>query len=200
MEAYIDALQRGPSNGGVVAVVDELPYIEILMANTECKFTTVGQEFTKSGWGFAFQRDSPLAVDMSTAILELSENGDLQRIHDKWLNKKECASNDADSNKLSLKSFWGLFLVCGITCFLALIVFFVRVFCQYTKFIPEHEEADEESQQPVRRRRRATKTPSFKELIVFVDKREAEIKEILRQKSRKRQRSKSLDDNSNSPI
>ena len=52
MEAYIDALQRGPKNGGVVAVVDELPYIEILMSNTNCKFRTVGQEFTKSGWGF----------------------------------------------------------------------------------------------------------------------------------------------------
>ncbi|MED6196613.1 hypothetical protein PIB30_049133 [Stylosanthes scabra] len=188
MEAYIDALQRGPGNGGVVAVVDELPYIDILMANTDCKFRT------------AFQRDSPLAVDMSTAILELSENGDLQKIHDKWLNKMECASNDADSNKLSLKSFWGLFLVCGIVCVLALIVFFTRVFCQYTKLMPEHGEADEEIQQPVRRSRRATKTPSFKELIVFVDKKEAEIKEILRQKNRKRQRSTSLDENSNSPI
>ncbi|MED6142879.1 hypothetical protein PIB30_001647 [Stylosanthes scabra] len=188
MEAYIDALQRGPRNGGVVAVVDELPYIDILMANTDCKFRT------------AFQRDSALAVDMSTAILELSENGDLQKIHDKWLNKKECASNDDDPNKLSLKSFWGLFLVCGIICVLALIVFFTRVLCQYTKLMPEDGEADEEIEQPVRRRRRATKTPSFKELIVFVDKKEAEIKEILRQKNRKRQRSTSLDDNSNSPI
>ena len=35
-----------------MAVVDELPYIEVLMSRTDCKFTTVGQEFTKSGWGF----------------------------------------------------------------------------------------------------------------------------------------------------
>lgn len=49
---YIDALLRGPKNGGVVAVVDELPYIELLMSNTNCDFRTVGQEFTKSGWGF----------------------------------------------------------------------------------------------------------------------------------------------------
>ncbi|KAH1043846.1 hypothetical protein GYH30_025595 [Glycine max] len=34
----------------------------------------------------AFPRDSPLAIEMFTAILKLSENGDdLQRIHDKWL-------------------------------------------------------------------------------------------------------------------
>ncbi|KAK7257536.1 hypothetical protein RIF29_31576 [Crotalaria pallida] len=197
MQGYIDALQRGPKYGGVVAVVDELPYIEILMSNTDCKFRTVGQEFTKSGWGFAFQRDSPLAVDLSTAILQLSENGDLQKIHDKWLSKKECATNDVDSNKLSLRSFWGLFLMCGVVCVFSLIVFFVRVLCQYTKFSPEPEEGGDEIQPA--KYRRTSKTHSFKDLIVFVDKKEKEVKEILREKSRKRRRSKSLDGISNSP-
>ncbi|XP_019413617.1 PREDICTED: glutamate receptor 3.4-like isoform X1 [Lupinus angustifolius] len=194
MQGYIDALQRGPKYGGVVAVVDELPYIETLMSSTDCKFRTVGQEFTKSGWGFAFQRDSPLAVDLSTAILQLSENGDLQRMHDKWLKKMECSTNDVDSNKLSLRSFWGLFLICGIVCVLSLIIFFVRVFFQYTMFTPEAEEGHEI--QPTKYRR-TSKTQSFKDLIVFVDKKEKEIKEILREKSKKRRRSKSLDGISN---
>lgn len=52
LQDYIDALTRGPRNGEVVAVVDELPYIELLMSSTNCQFRTVGQEFTKSGWGF----------------------------------------------------------------------------------------------------------------------------------------------------
>lgn len=52
MQGYIDALQRGPIGGGVAAIVDERPYIEVLMSSTKCKFTTVGEEFTKSGWGF----------------------------------------------------------------------------------------------------------------------------------------------------
>lgn len=51
-EAYVDALMRGPKGGGVAAIVDELPYIELFMSNSNCKFRTVGQEFTKSGWGF----------------------------------------------------------------------------------------------------------------------------------------------------
>ncbi|KAF1884820.1 hypothetical protein Lal_00028707 [Lupinus albus] len=196
MQGYIDALQRGPKHGGVVAVVDELPYIETLMSSTDCKFRTVGQEFTKSGWGFAFRRDSPLAVDLSTAILQLSENGDLQRIHDKWLNKMEC-SNDADPNKLSLRSFWVLFLIFAIVSVLAIIIFFVRVLCQYTKFSPEPEEVGDEIQPT--KYRRTCKTHSFKDLIVFVDKKEAEIKEILREKREKRRRSKSLDGLFNSP-
>lgn len=42
----------------------------------------------------ALPRDSPLATDMSTAILALSENGELQNIHDKWLSRKACGSGD----------------------------------------------------------------------------------------------------------
>lgn len=49
---YIRALQQGPTRGGVAAIVDELPYVELFLSNTRCLFTTVGVEFTKSGWGF----------------------------------------------------------------------------------------------------------------------------------------------------
>lgn len=137
---------------------------------------------------------------MSTAILQLSENGDLQKIHDKWISRHDCAAkvnDDVDSNELSLSSFWGLFLICGIACFLSLIAFFVRVFCQYMKFIPEDEEVDQEN--PSNRPSGTFRSSkSFKELIIFVDKKEKEIKEILRQKSKKRRRGESLDDQSSS--
>ncbi|KAL2328344.1 hypothetical protein Fmac_021771 [Flemingia macrophylla] len=214
MEDYVDALQRGPNGGGVVAIVEELPYIEVLMSSTDCKVRTVGQEFTKSGWGFrmvywknlkdkadkeyineAFQRDSPLAIDLSTAILQLSENGDLQKIHDKWLSNQECTTVD-DSNKLALTSFWGLFLICGIACAIALTVFFARLYCQYNKFSPEPK--NDEEIQPVKFRR-PSRTPSLKNLMEFVDKRESDVKEILKQQ-KKRRHSESLDEHSVSSL
>ncbi|XP_057974475.1 glutamate receptor 3.3 isoform X2 [Malania oleifera] len=135
-EAYASALQRGPKNGGVAAVVDERPYIELFLSS-QCNFRIVGQEFTKSGWGFAFPRDSPLAVDLSTAILGLSENGDLQRIHDKWLSRSTCSldSTEIESSQLHLQSFWGLFLICGLACVVALFIHFfqiMRQFCHVT--------------------------------------------------------------------
>ncbi|KAI9094197.1 hypothetical protein K1719_026779 [Acacia pycnantha] len=195
---YIDALDRGPQGGGVAAIVEELPYMEILMSKTKCKFKTIGQEFTKSGWGFAFQKDSSLAVDLSTAILQLSENGDLQRFHDKWFKTFRCSAqaNDSSSNQLSLRSFWGLFLISGIACFLALVAFFVKVFLQYKKYIPDSEESEEDGERvvtPVSARKTFRSITSFKDLIRFVDKKEVEIKEILKDKSKKRQRSQSLD-------
>ena len=48
---YARALELGSGNGGVAAIIDELPYVEIFLSKY-CKFKTVGQVFTKSGWGF----------------------------------------------------------------------------------------------------------------------------------------------------
>lgn len=50
-EEYASALKLGPEKGGVAAVVDERAYIELFLSS-QCTFRIVGQEFTKSGWGF----------------------------------------------------------------------------------------------------------------------------------------------------
>ncbi|GFQ05272.1 glutamate receptor 3.4 [Phtheirospermum japonicum] len=177
VDEYVDALQRGPGGGGVAAIVDELPYVDLFLSNTKCQFSTVGREFTRSGWGFAFPRDSPLAIDLSTAILQLSENGELERIRSKWLSRDKCTpqTNPIDDNRLSLKSFWGLFVICGIAFLVALFVFFCRVCWQYSRYSADHrgEPNDVEGANPERSR----------DLIDFVDKKEAEIKEMLRRKS-----------------
>lgn len=180
-EDYAKALDRGPKDGGVAAIVDELPYVELFLSSY-CKFKIVGQEFTKSGWGFAFQRDSPLAIDLSTAILTLSEKGDLQRIVDKWLTKTGCASQDNvnDSNRLSLPSFWGLFLICGIACFIALTVFFTRIWCQYSRYNRDEAESSIRSQSP-------PSLSSFKGLMSFVDKKEEDVKSAMKRKSSDKQ-------------
>ncbi|XP_031131306.1 glutamate receptor 3.3 [Ipomoea triloba] len=151
-EAYAEALEKGPHKGGVSAIVDERPYVENFLS-TQCKFRIVGQEFTKSGWGFAFPRDSPLAVDMSTAILSLSENGDLQRIHDKWLTRTSCSSDstEIESDRLHLKSFWGLFLLCGAACFLALFIYFVQIMLKFRRVARAEPVADGSSSTRSRR-------------------------------------------------
>ncbi|KAL4318691.1 hypothetical protein GQ457_18G024090 [Hibiscus cannabinus] len=184
-EAYLKALNLGPKAGGVAAIVDELPYIELFLSSTKCLYRTVGQEFTKSGWGFAFQRDSPLAVDLSTAILQLSENGYLQNIRNKWLKYRECSilANQEEENQLDLSSFWGLFLICGVACVLALTFFCYGVFAQYRRYSPEDEETEVEDIEPSRSSRRSIRSTSFKNIMDFVDKKEAVIKEMLKRKN-----------------
>jgi len=83
----------------------------------------------------AFPRDSPLAIDMSTAILKLSENGGLQRIHDKWLTRSSCRSEEEKQgmDRLDLQSFWGLFLITGIACFVSLFCYVIQMAYSYRK-------------------------------------------------------------------
>lgn len=50
-EEFEMVLRRGSGNGGVMAVVDELPYIELFLQN-RTDFGIIGRPFTKSGWGF----------------------------------------------------------------------------------------------------------------------------------------------------
>lgn len=46
-EEYSSALE----NGTVAAIVEESPYVQLFLSS-HCKYKIVGQEFTKSGWGF----------------------------------------------------------------------------------------------------------------------------------------------------
>ncbi|KAH7851841.1 hypothetical protein Vadar_017175 [Vaccinium darrowii] len=137
-EEFAKALEDGPRKGGVAAVVDERAYMELFLSS-RCEFSIVGHEFTKSGWGFAFPRDSPLAIGMSTAILKLSETGELQRIHDKWLMRSACSIVGANLavDRIQLKSFSGIFILCGLACLFSLLVYFVLMVCQFSKHYSE---------------------------------------------------------------
>lgn len=93
---------------------------------------------------------------------------------------------DGGGSRLSLKSFWGLFLICGIACFLALIFFFCRVCGQFRRFGSEDEESietEEIGHDTSTSGRRPLRSTSFKDLIDFIDRKEAEIKEILKRKN-----------------
>ncbi|KAI8011233.1 Glutamate receptor 3.3 [Camellia lanceoleosa] len=46
-----------------------------------------------------FHRDSPLVVDLSTTIPWLSENGDLQRIHNRWILLDRCSTYNPEDEE-----------------------------------------------------------------------------------------------------
>ncbi|XP_019107527.2 glutamate receptor 3.2 isoform X2 [Beta vulgaris subsp. vulgaris] len=135
-EDYAEALK----SGRVAAVVDEQPYANLFLSNY-CQFAISGPQFTKSGWGFVFKRDSPLALDMSTALLELSENGSLQNMTRFWLQKEQgCQHSVNDSEQLKLDNFVGLFLVYGVACILALIIYFCLMLYKFHQYLPQQSE------------------------------------------------------------
>ncbi|KAF2312514.1 hypothetical protein GH714_034927 [Hevea brasiliensis] len=167
-EDCVKALQDGPQKGGVAAVIDERAYIELFLSS-QCEFSIVGQEFSQNGWGFAFPRDSALALDMSTAILQLSEVGELQRMHDKWLLGSACRSEGAkeDANRLHLKSFWVLFLICGLAFVLALLVYMIKIIRKFAKHCAEELEGSSSQSSP---------PAHLQTFLSFLDKMEEDVK------------------------
>lgn len=191
---YAEAL----SLGRVAAIVDELPYAQYFLS-TQCGFAIVGQQFTRSGWGFVFPKGSELAIDMSTAILTLSETGELQRIHDKWLSQNGCISDDDqfESNQLGLKSFWGLFLISGVASFIAIFVFLCRRICE---FIRQPRKSNNEDGDVSGSRSLASRSAKvLRSFASYVDEKEIDAREKKRLKRKRMENQASLGDGA-SPV
>ncbi|XP_018462181.1 glutamate receptor 2.8-like [Raphanus sativus] len=134
-----DLLSKGTSKGGIAAAFDEVPYLKDVVsqycpkyAMVEPLFKTAGfkPSFKTAGFGFAFPKNSPMIGDVSRAILKVTQSKEMSLIENKWFNRLGLASDcpgqdtaDLSSNRLSVSSFWGLFLIAGVASFLALLVF-----------------------------------------------------------------------------
>lgn len=129
----------------------------------------------------AFQRGSPLAVDMSTAILKLSENGKLQKIHEKWFCKMGCPGErrrKSEPNQLQLVSFWGLYLLCGAFSLVALLIFLLRIVRQFARYIRQQKESSHA--ELVSSNSNSSWTQVIYKFIDFVDEKEEAIKRLFR--------------------
>lgn len=121
----------------------------------------------------AFPKGSQLAVDISTAILQMSENGRLQQIHDYWLNSQNCGSTSGltvSSNMLGLDTFWGLFLITGAASVCCVLIYYSRLIWQHHKTY--RDDGTESDQSMSRTERRKSFVMS---LVKYIE--ESEVKE-----------------------
>ncbi|XP_044950012.1 glutamate receptor 2.7-like [Hordeum vulgare subsp. vulgare] len=122
---FHDALYKGSKNGGIAAVIDEVPYIKIFLSK-HCKgYTMVGPIYKSEGFGFAFPKRSPLVDDFSRAILSITEGDTIIQIERKWIGDQNTCENDGPtigSSSLKFKNFSGLFLLTGVASTSALLI------------------------------------------------------------------------------
>ncbi|KAH7307758.1 hypothetical protein KP509_22G076000 [Ceratopteris richardii] len=106
VSAYEDSLR----SRNVVAIVDEIPYISLFLAEaSKCDFS-VSRKLTIEGLGFAFYNEN-LANAFSTSILGLSESGELQKLAKGWgLENVECPAT-IQSTQLNLGNSKGLLII-----------------------------------------------------------------------------------------
>ncbi|CAH9118674.1 unnamed protein product [Cuscuta europaea] len=124
LEEYDVALTKGSINGGVAAIMDELPYLRLLVGKYCGKYALVGPTYKTSGFGFAFQMGSPLVPDVSRAILRVTESETMRRITGEWFGDGTDCSQKDDTMLGSVDCFKGLFIIAGSSASLALLIFF----------------------------------------------------------------------------
>ncbi|KAJ7947053.1 Glutamate receptor [Quillaja saponaria] len=123
----------------------ELPYEKVFISKYCKGFTSSTPTNRFGGLGFMFQKGSPVAKDVSKAILQLSENGELKSLEDKWLNPSHECSTDITSDgteNLNLHSFWVLYLLSGVTSSICLIL---SILFHYLKARQQRKEEAHES-------------------------------------------------------
>ncbi|CAM0908924.1 unnamed protein product [Alopecurus aequalis] len=139
-EEYAEALRLGSKNGGVSAIVDEIPYLTFFLSDPHYKndFKMLGSIYKTPGFGFAFPLGSPLVHDISIAILNLTGGNGASQIEEKWFGTSSLPigdgmSPDTDSGPLTLRSFSGLFVITGsMSTLMLLISIAMRVYAKCT--------------------------------------------------------------------
>ncbi|CAG9857523.1 unnamed protein product [Phyllotreta striolata] len=98
----------------------DVKYLEI----TSCDLTAVGEEFSRKPYAIGVQQGSPLKDQFNTAILQLLNRRELERLKEKWWNKnpekKNCEQVDDQSDGISIQNIGGVFIVIfvgiGLAC------------------------------------------------------------------------------------
>ncbi|XP_027182307.1 glutamate receptor 2.3-like [Coffea eugenioides] len=133
-EELNDLFTKGSGNGGIAAVFDEIPYMKLILGTYCSKYTMVQAAYKTDGFGFAFPIGSPLAPDVSRAILNVTQGSQILEIEKKWhLETSSCQDFNTSSTpgSLDIGSFRGLFLIMGIVAISAFII-------HWTMFLYEH--------------------------------------------------------------
>ncbi|XP_018678694.2 glutamate receptor 2.7-like [Musa acuminata AAA Group] len=123
---YFEALSKGSQNGGVSAIVHEIPYIKLFLAEHCTGFTMIGPIYKTAGFGFVFPKGSPLVPDVSRAILNLTDGDSILQIERKWFGDQNACLKQGSiisSDNLSFRNFWGLFMITGVVSTCALFIF-----------------------------------------------------------------------------
>ncbi|KAK2665833.1 hypothetical protein Ddye_004407 [Dipteronia dyeriana] len=119
-------------SGSIAAAFLEVPYVKVFLAKQCHHNFTTGEMIKVGGFGFVFPKNSPYLPDISRAILQVSENGKLQKLEKSMISSSnKCPSDhpgnpEEDHDSLELTSFQGLFLITVGTSVTALLLFGVR--------------------------------------------------------------------------
>ncbi|XP_065563334.1 glutamate receptor 4-like isoform X3 [Artemia franciscana] len=115
VKTYDEGIRRVKQSKGKYALLIESPKNDYVNERQPCDTMKVGQNLDAKGFGVATPLGSPLRERINLAVLDLKENGDLQRLENKWwYERSECSNSDKQEtaqNELSLSNVAGIFYI-----------------------------------------------------------------------------------------
>ncbi|XP_010552000.1 PREDICTED: glutamate receptor 1.3-like isoform X2 [Tarenaya hassleriana] len=121
-----DDYARALSNRSVSYVVDEMPYLKVLLGENPTEFLMVKTQTTTNGFGFMFQKGSELVHNVSREIANLRASERMNDIEKRWFRTElPYTTEDDASNPLTLYRFRGLFMITGVSFSLALAILLI---------------------------------------------------------------------------
>ncbi|OEL14159.1 Glutamate receptor 2.7 [Dichanthelium oligosanthes] len=122
---FNNALSMGSNNGGIAALVHEVPYIKLFLAKHCEGYTMIGPIYKSAGFGYAFAKRDPLIGDISKEILNITGGDAMIRIEKEWIGDQNNCQNMGTitgSGSLTLGNFRGLFIVTGVASTSSLLI------------------------------------------------------------------------------
>ncbi|KAK4882739.1 hypothetical protein RN001_006058 [Aquatica leii] len=112
-EAVAKVRTSKTQNEGFAYIGDatDIKYLELV----NCDLQTVGEEFSRKPYALAVQQGSPLKDQLNTAILNLLNKRQLERLKEKWWNdnpyRVRCEKLEDQSDGISIQNIGGVFIV-----------------------------------------------------------------------------------------
>ncbi|KFK37845.1 hypothetical protein AALP_AA3G036500 [Arabis alpina] len=148
----VEAYNQGLRDGTLSHVINEIPYLNLLVGYYPDVFVMTDRETNTNGFGFMFQRGSGLAPIVSREIAKLRSLGILKDMEKRWFQKLDSLNvhaniedgaslseeNDDASNRFSFRELRGLFIIAGAAHALVLALHLVHmrreIFTKLQKF------------------------------------------------------------------
>ncbi|OMO74758.1 Ionotropic glutamate receptor [Corchorus olitorius] len=126
IDDYPDAFK----NGDIQAAFFVAPHAKVFLAKYCNGYTMAGPTFKLGGFGFVFPKGSPLTLDISEAILKVTESGEIRELEEQLLSSSKCSSSSSitdDGSSLGPQPFAAVFFICGGVSAFAFLVTAVRL-------------------------------------------------------------------------
>ncbi|GAA0183426.1 transmembrane signal receptor [Lithospermum erythrorhizon] len=129
LDQYPEAFKKGKIEAAFLSA----PHAKVFLAKYCNEYAMAGPSWKLGGMGYVFQKNSNLEKDISEAILNITEKGEIDRLQNEMISSFNCSSLTGQGGDLSLgiRPFSGLLIISSTICGIVFISALFRILEQH---------------------------------------------------------------------